>query len=118
MSYSYAEDLELTPPFVDNTDLDIELEWNPQYEDSPVVHPASSASSPQLPSEGFLYECAFCLLRHSPNSPCSESHYSFALPLLASYSYNAPLYYQEPVDRSNGIIQSNYRKWLVSVAPN
>lgn len=105
--------------FFDNTDLDIESEWNPQYQDSPLVHSTDSTiSTPSSPTEGFLYECAFCLSRHSPSAPCSDSHYKFALPESASYSYDTSFHYQEPVDRSNGIIQSNYRKWLVSVTPN
>lgn len=102
--YSFSEPRD----FVDLTDLDIESEWNPHYEDSPVTEP-------QLPSSGLLYECSFCLTSHLPAQPCNDSHYTLSLPELASYLYSTPVY--EPVNQSNDLIQSNYRKWLVSVAP-
>ncbi|KAF3989857.1 hypothetical protein FT663_03428 [Candidozyma haemuli var. vulneris] len=109
--------------FVDYTDLDIESEWNPQYQDSPVLEANEpdwfDESTPGSPADGFMYECAFCLHQHSPSSPCNGSNYTFKLPQSASHAfgYEPPVYRQEPVERSNGIIQSNYRKWLVSVTP-
>lgn len=98
--------------FVDVTDLDIESEWNPHYEDSPLLAP----EEPQLPSQGFLYECAHCLATHSPSLPCNELDYSFQLPDSAGYQYQVPQYVAE-TSHANAFIESNYRKWLVSVTP-
>lgn len=117
--YSVAEPRD----FVDYTDIDIELEWNPQYQDSPVLLANEpdwiDEESPNSPADGFLYECAFCLHAHSPSLPCNGANYTFQLPLLAlhRYSYEAPVYHHEESGDSNGIIELNYRKWLVSVTP-
>lgn len=109
--YQVAEPLN----FVDMTDLDIESEWNPQYEDLTDAGYESPLSQPQTPQTGLMYECNFCLQDHAPLIPCN-SNYAFLLPLLASYYYAAPLYVKEEV-ADDGIIESNYRKWLVSVTP-
>lgn len=108
--YSVAE----PSNFVDMTDLDIESEWNPQYEDLVDSGYESPLSQPQTPQLGLMYECTFCLQDHAPLVPCN-SNYTFLLPQLASYFYAAPLIKEEVTD--DGIIESNYRKWLVSVTP-
>lgn len=101
--------------FVDLTDLDIESEWNPQYDDSPLIQPVESPHISAESGSDLMYECAFCLTLHLPLLPCSDN-YTFALPESALYSYQ-PVAYEEPVlSQSNGAIQSNYRKWLVSLA--
>lgn len=101
--------------FVDMTDLEIESEWNPQYEDTLDDGYHSPLSQPQTPTTELMYECNFCLQEHSPSAPC-HSNYTFLLPTLASYTYAEPLYVKEDVSL-DGIIESNYRKWLVSVTP-
>ncbi|KAF5210174.1 hypothetical protein FOB63_002831 [Clavispora lusitaniae] len=99
--------------FVDVLDLDIESEWNPHYESSP----SSPMSEPESP-KSLLYECAFCMMSHSPSQPCNvdEHEYSWNLPQSAEYQYSAPVYVEEKPSHAS-IIQSNYRKWLVSVTP-
>lgn len=99
--------------FVDNTDLDIESEWNPHYEDTPVHTPDLE---PQSPTLGLLYECAHCLSSHSPSVPCTESNYAFALPDSAAYSYLMPVFVAD-TSLDSTIIEQNYRKWLVLVTP-
>lgn len=106
--------------FVDYTDLDIESEWNPQYQDSPPLEadePEWFDETPVSPHEGLMYECAFCLHAHLPLLPCGGLNYTFKLPQLALHAYGYDTPRLEPVERSNGIIQLNYRKWLVSVTP-
>lgn len=99
--------------FVDVIDLDIESEWNPHYDSLP----SSPLSEPASPSEDLLYCCAFCLAAHSPSHPCElESDYSLQLPDAAGYNFQTPVYREEK-SRSASMIESNYRKWLVSVTP-
>lgn len=99
--------------FVDVLDLDIESEWNTQYDSLT----ASPLSEPTSPTEELLYGCAFCLSDHAPSQPCElDSEYSLQLPSAADYSYQAPVYREEK-PHSASMIQSNYRKWLVSVTP-
>ncbi|SGZ51865.1 CIC11C00000004661 [Sungouiella intermedia] len=99
--------------FID-IDIDFESEWNPHYLDSYVDTPESPLSQPQTPVTGLMYECNFCLQEHSPSMPCN-SNYVFLLPQLASYTYASP--FQEEKQLDDGIVESNYRKWLVSVTP-
>lgn len=98
--------------FVDVLDLDIESEWNTQYDSlasSPLSEPAS-------PSQDLLYGCAFCLTAHEPSQPCElDNEYSLQLPAAAGYNFEAPVYREK--SHSASMIQSNYRKWLVSVTP-
>lgn len=106
--------------FVDWTDLDIESEWNPHYEDLPVSTPlVSPEAEPQLPSEPFLYECVFCLQSHLPMTPCDHNNYShqLKLPQLAMYPDTFGGMSPEFPERKNSFLESNYRKWVVSVTP-
>ncbi|OBA21064.1 hypothetical protein METBIDRAFT_11643 [Metschnikowia bicuspidata var. bicuspidata NRRL YB-4993] len=105
--------------FVDNTDLDIESEWNTQYvlSASEASSPLSHVHEPASPSPEFLYECSFCMTAHLPAAPCEEEHaYTLQLPLNASYSYQRPIFVPEQPLLST-FLESNYRKWLVSVTP-
>ncbi|GEQ68256.1 hypothetical protein JCM33374_g1923 [Metschnikowia sp. JCM 33374] len=107
--------------FVDNTDLDFESEWNTQYEPSSSESnsPLFFGDEPESPSSELLYECSFCMSSHSPSSPCEHGHhYTLQLPSSAAYSYREqqPLYVEEKSSQ-NTFLESNYRKWLVSVTP-
>lgn len=103
-----------TLSFVD-VDIDFESEWNPHYTDSYLEEPQSPLSLPQVSASGLMYECSFCLQPHAPSMPCN-SNYVFLLPSLASsYTYESPFRNEKLAD--DGIVESNYRKWLVSVTP-
>lgn len=110
--YSFSE----PSHFVDNTDLDIESEWNPHYEDSADYHTPQTV--PESPSLSWMYECPHCLGAHSLDAPCAELSYTFALPQNAFYRHETPLYVEDRSLKSNAIIEANYRKWLVSVNPH
>lgn len=110
--YSFSEPRN----FVDNTDLDIESEWNPHYEDSADYQ--SPQTEPESPNLGLMYECPHCLVAHSLDAPCNELSYTFALPLSAYYTYDTPVYVEDRSLKTNTIIEANYRKWLVSVNTN
>ena len=102
--------------FVDNTDLDIESEWNPHYEDPSDGQPPQSV--PESPNLGWMYDCPHCNSAHSFDAPCNELSYSFALPQSAYYLHETPLYVEDRSPKSNTIIEANYRKWLVLVSPH
>lgn len=103
-----------TNNFVD-FDMDLESEWNPHYTDSYLGTPQSPLLLPQTTASGLMYECPFCLQQHAPSERCN-SNYVFLLPHLASsYTYASPFHEEELPD--DGIVESNYRKWLVSVTP-
>ncbi|KAM9899107.1 hypothetical protein OXX80_013378 [Metschnikowia pulcherrima] len=107
--------------FVDNTDLDMESEWNTQYvsSSSESSSPLFSAEEPESPTSELLYECAFCMSSHSPTTPCDTGYnnYTLQLPKHAHYTYQEPIYVEEKEKSSNTFLESNYRKWLVSVTP-
>lgn len=105
--------------FVDNTDLDMESDWNTQYvsssleSESPLFYADETVSN-----NGLLYECPFCMSSHAPHAKCNASshNYTLQLPQNAHYSFEEPVYVEEKL-QLNTFLESNYRKWLVSVTP-